>query len=83
MLTTLDLDASLLARIDAAAQARGISTREFIREALRQALEDAPRPHVLQPFVQRVHDFGTHIETPWTILADMETEEHARRYVRK
>jgi hypothetical protein len=83
MLTTLDLESSLLARIEAAAQARGISTREFIREALRQALEDAPGTRTLQPFVQRVHDFGIHIESPWTILADMETEDHARRYGRK
>ena len=29
-------------------------------------------------FTQRVHDFGTHIETPWTLLADIESEEHFR-----
>jgi hypothetical protein len=83
LITNLDIDDALAAQLESAAKARGISTREFIRNALRQALSESAQSVKCTRFVQRVHDFGTHLETPWTFLADMEGEEHFRKYGRK
>jgi hypothetical protein len=30
-------------------------------------------------FTQKVHDFGTHLESPWTLLADLETNAAVMR----
>jgi metal-responsive CopG/Arc/MetJ family transcriptional regulator len=81
--TSLEIEDALAAELESAAKAHGISTREFIRGALRQALEDSSGSVNRTRFVQRVHDFGTHIESPWTILVDIESEEHFRKYSRK
>jgi len=78
MITNLDIDDALAAQLESAAKARGISTREFIRNALRQALS-VPAQVIPTRFVQRAHDFGTHIESPWTLLVDIESEEHFRK----
>jgi hypothetical protein len=83
MITSLEIDDSLAAQLDLAAKARGISTREFIRTALRQALETARPATGPARFVQPVHDFGTHIESPWTILVDVESDEYIRKNSRK
>ena len=83
MKTNLEIDDKLAAQLESAAKARGISTREFIRGALRQALNESGASVKPTRFAQRVHDFGTHIETPWTILVDIESEEHFRKYSRK
>ncbi len=83
MIINLEIDDALASRLESEAKALGISTREFIRGALRLAA-DAPRPAAAPAkFVQRVHDFGTHVETPWTILVDVEGEEYFRKYSRK
>jgi hypothetical protein len=83
MITKVDLDDKLAADLETAAKARGLSMREFIRMALRQAT-DSPLPAGGPArFTQRVHDFGTHIESPWTSLADIETEEYFLKYNRK
>ncbi len=83
MITNLEIDDQLVTQLESAAKARGISTREFIRTALREALCESGRQVAPVPFVQAVHDFGTHIESPWTLLADIESEEHVRKYARK
>jgi hypothetical protein len=83
MMTNLEIDDSLAAEIESAAKERGVSTREFIRNALRKAVA-APGVKVKpMRFEQRVHDFGTHIESPWTILVDIESEEYIHKYSRK
>ena len=76
MITKFDIDDSLAAQVESTAKARGMSFREFIREALRQAVRTAAPVGKPIRFVQSVHDFGTHLENPWTLLADLETEEH-------
>jgi hypothetical protein len=81
--TNLEIDDKLAAQLESAAKARGISTREFICGTLRQALKESGAGVKPTRFVQRVHDFGTHIESPWTILVDIESEEHFRKYSRK
>ena len=81
--TSLEIDDALAAQLESAAKARGISTREFIRGALQHALKEPGASVKPARFVQRVHDFGTHIESPWTILVDIESEEHFRKYSHK
>jgi hypothetical protein len=83
MITNLEIDDSLAEQIESAAKAQGISTREFIRLAVRQALENPSHIVVPPPFVQRVHDFGAYIESPWTILVDIESDEYIRKNTRK
>ncbi len=81
--TSLEIDDVLAGQLESAAKAQGISPSEFIRGALQQALKDGAPNVKPARFVQRVHDFGTHIESPWTILVDIESEEHFRKYSRK
>ena len=83
MIKRLEIDDALGAQLEAAAKARGISMHEFMRQALRQAVSTPAHAVAPARFVQRVHDFGTHIESPWTVLVDIETEEHLRKYSRK
>ena len=81
--TSLEIDDALAVQLEKTAKARGISTREFIRAALVQALKESGASVKPTRFIQRVHDFGTHIESAWTILVDIESEEHFRKYSRK
>jgi hypothetical protein len=83
MMTNLEIDEALASEVETAAKTRGVSTREFIRSALQQAIEAPFVPAKPAPYVQRVHDFGTHIESPWTILVDIESEEYVLKYSRK
>lgn len=84
MKLNLDLDEPLAARVEAAARARGLSPRDFIRAAIEQAL-DAPvqSPAGPPPFVQKTHDFGAHFETTWTLLAEIESNEYVAKNNRK
>lgn len=83
MITNLEIDDQLAAQLESAAKARGISTREFIRAALGRAVKEPAKNVKPARFIQRVHDFGTHIESPWTLLVDLESEQHFRKYTRK
>ena len=78
----LDLDDALAARLDAAARARGLTSRDFIRAALEQTIA-APSSAACPPFIQKTHDFGMHSDTTWTLLAELESEEHLRKTPRK
>ena len=83
MITNVELDDSLAEQVESAAKAQGLSTREFIRGALRQALANPAQIVAPPAFVQRVHDFGTHLESPWTLLVDLETEKYVRKNSKK
>jgi hypothetical protein len=80
----IDVDDAFAARIETTARARGMTSREFIRAALDQALA-APLASSEAPpaFVQKTHDFGAHSDTTWTVLADLESDEHLRKNPRK
>lgn len=82
-INSLDIDDALAAEIEAAAKLRGMTLRDFIRAALRQAVSMPAPLAVPGQFVQRVHDFGVHVESPWTVLADLETDEYAQKLTRK
>jgi hypothetical protein len=78
----LELETNLAASVDAAAKARGVSSREFIRQALQHAAAQ-PVSARCAPFFQKAHDFGAHVETPWTVLAELETDEHLQKNARR
>lgn len=79
----LEIDDDLAAQVESAARARGLSSREFIRETLRLALSAPPAPCAKPAFVQKVHDFGGDFETAWTRLAELESDEYVKRATRK
>ena len=77
MIATLEIDDQLFAQVEAAAKARGVGLRDFVAGALRHAVTTSS---VAAPtrFAQRVHDFGSYIENPWAVMADLESERYAR-----
>jgi hypothetical protein len=72
MILRLDVSGELMTQVETAAKARGVSFQEFVTNALSSAVAQtkivAPRT-----FSQKVHDFGTHLDNPWTLLSDLET----------
>ena len=72
MIVRLEIEGELLSQAEAVARGQGIQFKEFVSTALRNAVAQAK---VVPPaiFTQKVHDFGTHLESPWTLLADLET----------
>ena len=83
MMLNLELDEALVAQLENTARAHGVSAREFIRAALlRAAAGPAPAPCCVL-FSQKVHDFGAHIESPRTILSEIESDEYVRKFSRK
>lgn len=83
MTITLEIDDELGAQLEAAARARGLTAREFMRESLRQAAA-APVPASSKTtFFQKVHDFGAANDTSWTRLAEIESDEYVKKFNRK
>ena len=85
MIVPIDLPDALLQRVEASAREQGVPFREFVANALQAAVASASgkRPARAKAFSQRVHDFGTHLESPWTVLAELETDEHTSSKNRK
>jgi hypothetical protein len=76
MIVPVDLKEELLGRAEASAKAQGVSFREFVAAALENAVVNS-RPTTPRRFVQRTHDFAAHLESPWTVLAEVEGEAYA------
>jgi hypothetical protein len=74
MIVPVDLPEDLLQRVQASARAQGVPFREFVANALEAGVAVA-RPAPWKSFSQRVCDFGVHLESPWTVLAEIETED--------
>ena len=72
MIVRLEIEGDLLTEVEAVARGQGIELKEFVNTALRTAVAQAQFV-ASSAFTQKVHDFGTHLESPWTILADLET----------
>ena len=72
MILSLEVSGDLMTRVETAAKAQGVSFQEFVTNALNSAVAQtkAAPPRI---FSQKVHDFGTHLENPWTLLSDLET----------
>ena len=82
MITNLELDDELARKLESLAKARGVSLRTFIGDLLAQAAETS---FITAPsrFTQKVHDFGAHVDAPWTLLAELESEEYILKYSKK
>lgn len=83
MMTQLEIDDDLAARLEMAAKSRGLSFRAFAREALAQAASAPAAQAAPLRFTQLVHDFGRDLESPWAQLAELETEEQLAKFLRK
>ena len=72
MIVRLEMEGELLTQVEAAARGQGIEFKEFVNGALSAAVAQAK---FVAPatFTQKVHDFGTHLESPWSLLAELET----------
>ena len=72
MIVRLEIEGDLLTQAESAARAQRIEFKEFVSTALRAAVAQS-RFVAPTAFTQRGHDFGTHLESPWSLLADLET----------
>jgi hypothetical protein len=68
----VEVEDELAAQVEVAARGQGMQFDAFVASALRVAVSQTQLT-APGPFVQRVHDFGTHLESPWSLLADLET----------
>ena len=78
MMVRLEMEGDLLTHTETAAKARGLSFDEFITVALRSAIAQTGFT-TPSDFSQKVHDFRTHLENPWSLLADLETNAAVMR----
>ncbi|MGZ8900475.1 MAG: hypothetical protein ACXW3Z_10300 [Limisphaerales bacterium] len=72
MILRLEVESNLLTQAEAAAKARGLAFNEFVMVALRSAVAQT-KFTAPSAFTQKVHDFGAHLESPWSLLAELET----------
>jgi hypothetical protein len=72
MMLRVEIEDELIAQSEAAAKQQGVNFKEFFSTALKVAVAQAKfaTPPV---FTQKVHDFGVHLDSPWSLLADLET----------
>lgn len=72
MILRVEVEDELVAQSEVAARSQGLKFDAFVAGALRTAVSQA-KLTAPGPFAQKVHDFGTHLESPWSLLADLET----------
>ena len=72
MILSLEVSGDLMTRVETAAKAQGVSFQEFVTSALNSAVAQT-KAVPPRTFSQKVHDFRTHIESPWSLLSDLET----------
>lgn len=72
MILRVEIEDELAAQTEGAAKAQGLRFNDFIVAALRAAIAQT-RFSTPPVFTQKVHDFGAHVESPWSLLADLET----------
>jgi hypothetical protein len=73
----------LAEKLQAVAKARGMTLRELIPTLLEQAVAAPASPSTPSRYVLKTHDFGAHIEQPWTVFADLESQEYIRSFAKK
>lgn len=79
MSTRVDLDDELVERLRTVAKSRGISLREYIQELLQECVSrEASLIPTREVYKQKTFDLGAHLETPWAVLVDLETEEYTK-----
>lgn len=79
----VEIDDELAAQLESAAKARGMSFRDFVTGVLKDSATQVTVSPPPPPYVLRTFDFGVHIESPWTVLADLESQEYAPKVNKK
>ena len=75
MSKSVEIDDELFASLERLASSKGASVGVVVEQALRAVV-----PAGLQGrFTQRVHDFGGHLESPWTVLSEIESDAYTIR----
>lgn len=83
-MTRIDLNDDLAERLRSHAKTRGISLREYVSDLLEEALSRlTPDTDFKERFHQRTFDLGTHLENPWSVLMEIETEDSLKLHSRK
>lgn len=83
MIANIEIEDALVAQLETAAKSRGLSFRAYLTEVLTKAANSPAPLTALQPYVMKTHDFGAHIESPWTLVVDLESDEYLRRLAKK
>lgn len=83
MNTRLELDNELASRLEAAAKARGVTLKDFVSDVLKETVNHGPPAAPPAPYTLKTFDLGAHIESPWTVLADLEVQEYGRSIAKK
>ena len=83
MNTRLEIDTELATRLEAAAKARGVTLKDFVADVLKETVNQDPPTAPPAPYVLKTYDLGGHIESPWTVLADLEVQEYSRTTSKK
>jgi hypothetical protein len=78
MILRMEVEGDLISQAEAAAKARGLAFHEFVSVALRSAVAQTQFTPP-SAFTQKVHDFGAHLESPWSLLAELETNAAVMR----
>lgn len=79
----VEIEGELATRLESAAKARGMSFKDFVSGVLKDSVTQESAAPPLPPYVCRTFDFGVHIESPWTVLADLESQEYAPKASKK
>lgn len=79
---SLNIDESLFKKLESLSKRKGTTIQQCIAELVEGhgVAENEPG---LERFSQKVHDLGAHIENPWTLLAELESEAYLKLYSRK
>ena len=81
----LNIEENLFRKLDALSKARGTTIQKCLEEMIESTGFDPESAIPAKPerFVQKVCDLGAHIENPWTLLAELESEAYLKSYSRK
>lgn len=79
---SVNLDESLFKKLESLSKKKGTTIHQYIAELVEEhgIVEKEP---ALERFSQKIHDLGAHIENPWTLLAELESEAYLKLYPRK
>lgn len=82
MMISLNIDESLFRKLETLSKRRGTTIQQCLAEIVEEH-ENTSAPRALERFSQKVYDLGEHIENPWTLLAELESEAYLKMYSRK
>lgn len=79
----VEIEDELATRLESAAKARGMSFKDYVSGVLKDSVAQNTATPPPPPYACRTFDFGVHIESPWTVLAELESQEYAPKANKK